>query len=357
VSKLGMPLRGLESPPPLVPRPPSGGGKVHAASGGFLPRCTGEERGGGESLKWFAWLAALAAALMLTACGGAAAHDEAAAESTVTVIDGLGEEFTFEGRAERIASVALGTDEILLSLVGPERLVGVTRLATDPAISNAADLAAEVETIVEADPEQIIALEPDLVFVETFTDPAVIEQIEGAGIPVFVVGNLVSIDSIRENILTIGQLTGENEAAQAMVAQMDAELDEIAQALEEADVESPRVLYLAPDGWVAGSATTLDDIITRAGGVNAAAEAGLESWQQVSEETLIEMNPDVILVSSFMPVDDVLGNPAYADLAAVQNERVYQANDVHLSAVSQYIVLGVQDVAGVILYPDLLNGN
>jgi iron complex transport system substrate-binding protein len=294
-----------------------------------------------------------ALALALTACGGTAAPPEA--ESSVTVVDGLGEEFTYEGRAERIVSVTLGTDEILLTLVGPERLIGVTYLATDPSISNAADLAADVANIVEADPEQIIALTPDLVFVETFTDPAVIDQIESAGIPVFVVGSLDSIDGVRGNILVLGQLTGDEARAQEMVDEMDAALDAITQALEGAGEAPLNVLYLAPDGWVAGSATTLDDIIVHAGGVNAAAEAGLESWQQVSEETILTLDPDVILVSSFMPVDDVLTNPVYADLTAVQNGRVYQANDVHLSAVSQYIVLGVQDVAAI-LYPDLFGG-
>jgi iron complex transport system substrate-binding protein len=275
--------------------------------------------------------------------------------SSVTVTDGLGEEFTFEGTAERIVSVTLGTDEILLTLVGTERLVGVTYLATDPSISNAADLAADVENIVEADPEQIIALEPDLVFVETFTDPAVIEQIESAGIPVFIAGSLDSIDGVRGNILVLGQLTGDEARAQEMVEEMDTALKDITQPLEGASVEPLSVLYLAPDGWVAGSSTTLHDIIEHAGGLNAAAEAGLDSWQQVSEETIIEIDPDVILVSSFMPVDDVLTNPVYASLSAVQNARVYQANDVHLSAVSQYIVLGVQDVA-TILYPDLFGG-
>lgn len=305
-------------------------------------------------LKWHT-LFMLALALALSACGGQQASPEPGAAGEgfpVTVIDGLGNEFTLEASPVRIVSLTLGTDEILLTLIGPERLIGVTYLATDPTISNAADLAAEVENIVEADPESLIALEPDLVVVGIFTDPAVIEQVKDVGIPVFLVGNLDSIDGIRENILTLGHLTGEEERAAEMVAEMDATLDHIAQTLAEADIEPLNVLYLAPDGWVAGSDTTLHDIITHAGGVNAAAEASLESWQQVSEETIIAMNPDVLLVSSFMSVDDVLTTPTFAGLDAIQNERVYQGNDVHLSAVSQYIVLGVQDVASI-LYPEL----
>ena len=45
------PLLILESPPPLVPPPLRGGGKAGAESGGSLPNCTGESRGGGEPLR------------------------------------------------------------------------------------------------------------------------------------------------------------------------------------------------------------------------------------------------------------------------------------------------------------------
>src|SRR5688572_4758886 len=64
---------------------------------------------------------------------------EAAVEGfPVTVVDGLGNEVTVDAPPQRIASVTLGTDEILLDLVGPERLVGITYLASDETTSNIA---------------------------------------------------------------------------------------------------------------------------------------------------------------------------------------------------------------------------
>jgi|YNPNPStandDraft_1061719.scaffolds.fasta_scaffold14016_3 iron complex transport system substrate-binding protein len=272
---------------------------------------------------------------------------------SVTVTDGLGNEVTLNAKPMRIVSMTLATDEILLDLVGPERLAGITYLASDASLSNIADRPelAQIPNVVQPNPgpEQIIAMEPDLVLVAAFTDAAVIEQLKQAGLPVFVMGFVSSIDSIKESILTIGELVGEPEKAQEMVDAMDARLDEITIAIGGVEGEPPTVLYLSSDGWVAGAGTSLDDIIIRAGGVNAAAD--LVDWNQVSEEQIIQMNPDVVILSPFVTDEEFIDNPVFADLAAIQNGRVYVANDAHMSAASQYIVLGVEDMAQL-LYPE-----
>ncbi len=303
----------------------------------------------------------LIAALLATACTTAAAPEETQPPTeeafSVTLTDALGSEITLSKKPARIISLTLGTDEILLDLVGPERLTGVSYLAPTPEVSNIADnrALAEVENLVEANPEQIIALEPDLVLIASFTDPAVIEQLKGAGLNVFAVGSFVSIEAMQENILTLGTLVGETEKAQQMVEGMNDRLAAIEAKLSEAEGEPPRVLYLSSDGWVAGSATTVDDIIQRAGGANAAAEAGLNDWNQVSEEAIIEMNPDVVILSPFVTDEEFRTNPAFAELSAVQNGRVYAPSDKVMSATSQYIVLGVEELAQL-LHPDLFAG-
>jgi len=294
-------------------------------------------------------------ALALVACaqGPVSTPEATEAPFNVTVTDGLGNEVTLNAKPMRIVSMTLATDEILLDLVGPERLAGITYLASDASLSNIADRPelAQIPNVVQPNPgpEQIIAMEPDLVLVAAFTDAAVIEQLKQAGLPVFVMGFVSSVDSIKESILTIGELVGEPEKAQEMVDAMDARLDEITTAIGGVEDEPPTVLYLSSDGWVAGAGTSLDDIIIRAGGVNAAAD--LVDWNQVSEEQIIQMNPDVVILSPFVTDEEFIDNPVFADLAAIQNGRVYVANDAHMSAASQYIVLGVEDMAQL-LYPE-----
>src|SRR5688572_1751213 len=70
----------------------------------------------------------------------------------VTATDALGNEITLTAKPQKIVSLTLGTDETLLDLVGPERLIGVTYLAGDASTSNIADnpALAEVANTVEA---------------------------------------------------------------------------------------------------------------------------------------------------------------------------------------------------------------
>jgi iron complex transport system substrate-binding protein len=282
-------------------------------------------------------------------------NSEATGEAfNVTATDALGNEITLTAKPQKIVSLTLGTDETLLDLVGPERLIGVTYLAADETTSNIADnpALAEVANTVEANPEQIIALEPDLVFAASFTDPAVLEQLASAGVTVYAVGSFNSIEAMQANILEIGRLVGEEEKAQGLVETMNDQLADLDSVISTAEGDPPRVLYLASGGWVAGSATTVDDIITRAGGINAAAETGLEDWNQINEEAIIEMDPDVVILSPYVTEDEFLNNPVYAGLSAIVNGRVYPLTDRCMSAPSQYIVCGVEEAAKVI-YPEL----
>jgi iron complex transport system substrate-binding protein len=271
----------------------------------------------------------------------------------VTVKDGLGKDVTVKKQPVKIASLTLGTDEVLLDLVGPGCLVGVTYLASDKTTSNIADRPElkQIKNTLNDDPEKVIALSPDLVFAGQFTKPEVVDQLRNAKITVFVVGNYTSIAAMEDNIRTMGKLVGEDAKAKAMTDAMDQKLAEIAGKLKAAQGQKPSVLYLAAEGWSAGSVTTVDDIITHAGGVNAA--ASLNDWNQLSPEKVILLNPDFVVLSPYVTDQDFLKNPAYKDMAAIKNNHVTAPSDAHMSATSQYIVLAVEDVAKV-LFPDLM---
>jgi cobalamin transport system substrate-binding protein len=283
------------------------------------------------------------------------APTEAAAQTDtypVTVKDGTGADFTLDQKPQRIVSLTLGTDEVLLDLVGPERLVAVTYLADDKTTSNIAGRPelAQIKGRYNDDPEQVLSANPDLVVAGSFTKPDVLDQLRKAGLKVYVEGNFTSIEAMKQNVLTLGKLVGEDAKAQAIADDMDKELAEIADKLKSAPAHKPTVLYLASDNWAAGSATTVDDIIIHAGGVNAASM--LNDWNQISPEKVVEINPDVVILSPYVADADFVKNPAYQGLSAIQNHRVAAPSDAHLSATSQYIILAVQDVAKV-LYPDL----
>jgi len=326
--------------------------------------------------KWIRLLLATATlAVVLAGCGSgsstpSAPEQPAAAETAaeqpdstagtsgpsgfpLTITDGSGTEVVIEKRPVRIASVTLGTDEILLSLIDKSRLVAVTQFSTDPAISNVAGQTDDIPVKIESsNAEQIIALKPDLVFVASYTSQDVVQQLRDAGLTVFMFPFVDSIEQMKQNILMIGKVVGEAEKAEQIVAEMDARLAAIAEKVAQIK-ERPTVLNYTPDGYTGGKGTSNDDIITRAGGRNLAKEAGIEGWQQISLEKVVELNPDVILLSDWNPghpdfAETLRKNPALQNVTAVRENRVVAVPGKHLTAVTQYVVNGVEDVYRVL---------
>lgn len=292
--------------------------------------------------------------ILLVAAAPAAAQD---GEWPRTLTDGLGNEVMIAAPPQRILSLSLAVDETLLPVVGPERFAAVTGFAADPAISNVAAPASEIaNTIVSSeDIEQIISLEPDLVFVASFTAPEVIQQLHDAGLTVFATSYAVGIDEVRENVRLLAQAVGEEAAFEAQIERMDAGIAAVGEAVG-AVGEPVRALYLTPGNYTSGVDSTIAQIIEAAGGVDVAAEMGMDQMSPLSDEFIIEQDPDVILLTGWTPWDPTFvqsfrENPAFAGLSAVQNDRVYVTYDAHLTTTSQFIAEGVKDVAAY-LYPD-----
>jgi iron complex transport system substrate-binding protein len=294
------------------------------------------------------------AGLILLFISPAAAQDS---DWPRTLVDGLGNEVTIAAPPQHIASVSLASDEVLLSLVEPERIAAVTAFAQDPAISNVAVAAQAIpNTIVAAeDTEFIISLEPDIVFVASFTTPDVLQQLRDAGLTVFATGFPIGFQQIKDNITLLGQAVGAEDRAAELVEGMDSKIAAVSGIVARDNIV--RVLYLTPGNYTSGVDSSISEIIAAANGLDVAAQAGIEQFAPVSDEFIIEENPDVILLSGWTPwdatfVDTFMNNPAFADLSAVQNGRVYVANDAHLTTVSQYIAEGVKDVAAY-LWPEV----
>ncbi len=276
-----------------------------------------------------------------------------------TITDGAGNQVTINTEPVHIVSATLVSDEVLLSLVDPSRLTAVTANAFDATQSNVAELAKSIPNKLSSplDPEAVVALKADLVIVSPFTDPGVVKQLKDAKQTVFMLASPYSIKDIEKNITLLGQAVGEERRAAEMVDGMETKLKTIADAVQ--GVKAPlTVLYYAPDGYSDGPGTTIDEVITRAGGVNAVTAGGIkDSFPQLNDEFVVKQDPDVILLAGFNNyspgfVDKFNSNPNFQTLKAIKNKRVFVANDAHVASISQYIVEGVSDVAAL-LYPDV----
>lgn len=275
-----------------------------------------------------------------------------------TVTDGAGNSVTIKALPMHIASATLATDEMLTALVDPSRVAAITINALDATQSNIADIAKTIPNKLGTplSPEAVIALKPDLVFVASYTDAGVVKQLKDAGLTVFQFANFNSIKDIENNVMLVGKATGSEDAAAQLVNGMETKLKAIADAVK--NVKPLTVLYYGPDGYSNGVGSTIDEVLTRAGGKNAVTVGGIKDnpYPQLSDEFLVTQDPDVILLAGFNSyapgfVDKFNKNPNFQTLKAIKNKRVVIANDAHIASISQYIVLGVSDVAAL-LYPD-----
>lgn len=271
------------------------------------------------------------------------------------VRDGSGQLVTLEARPRRIVSQTLGTDEILLAICSPERIVGLGRFALDPRYSNVVEQARAAGAPVAQNTEEILQLKPDLVLVASYSRAEIVEQLQSAGARVFRLADFDRIEYIGRNIRAVGQATGDDERADALVAQMERELAAIRDGVP-AGGKRPRVISYSPSGNTAGSNTLFDEILRTVGAINVVAENGIEGYRKVSAEQVAEWQPDFIIVGADADKFDetrrqLLANPAVATTEAARAGRIIMIENRSLLTVSHNVVNLVRTLADR-LYPD-----
>jgi iron complex transport system substrate-binding protein len=221
----------------------------------------------------------------------------------------------------RVASMNLTSDEVLVEILPAGRLVAVTRFADEKGTSNILGrVPPDVARFPRADLERLVALKPDLVVVSQFTVADVLRQIEQSGIRWHRIEGLESLAGIRESILALGRVVGEEAAARALAAQYDARLAALGRLLQGA--RRPRVLYWATP-YTAGANSTIGAIIEGGGGENVGRTLGLEGIAPLGAERAFLADPDVVLVGeSFESVDSLRQHPLLGKLRAVREGHV-----------------------------------
>ncbi len=272
-----------------------------------------------------------------------------------TLDSGKGRTITLKQPPQRIVSMLLSTDEMLSVLVDKSRIQAVSYIAANDSISNVAEWSRDIPHKIQMDIEQILACEPDIVFMSKSARAEIVDMLLKAEIPVVQFDNYDSIGDLQANLYKVGEALGAQEKAQAVIRAMDDDLRAIDVAMEKVK-DRPKVMNYSITGFVAGKGTTVDEFIVRGGGINVAAENGIKSRQKISVEKIIEWNPDVILLSGYMPKregfpDEFRADPALQTVNAIKNNRVYVITGKHLTTLSQFVVKGAQDVARL-LHPE-----
>lgn len=239
-------------------------------------------------------------------------------EYPVTITDSEGTEITFDREPEKVVSMAPNITETIYQLGIERKLVGRTDYCDYP---EEALSIGSVGTMRSPDIEKIISLEPDVVIASTHFSEEANKQLTDLGVKVVVLYEEYEIDGVYPIIEKIGTILNVNEAATVAVNDMKTSISETKTRIE--GLDNPDVYYVVGYGeygdYTAGGDTFVGQIITMAGGNNIAQE--VSGWSY-SLESLVEADPDIIIISEDMKVD-FEASENYKDLTAVKNGKVY----------------------------------
>lgn len=196
----------------------------------------------------------------------------------------------------RVVSVDLCADAYVMSLAGHNTIAALSWQAGDP-VSGVTGPALDLPR-AGPDVEAIIGLEADIVLYGPGGPGRAAPILETAGIEALTLEWGEDFAVIRRNMRHVGDALTTRPIADDFIAEMDARLA----ALESRTVArsaQPAVFYLSASGGTAGTGTLVDAAIQAAGGRNAAAEAGAQSWVPANPEWAFRIEPDLVVTSYF----------------------------------------------------------
>lgn len=305
-------------------------------------------------MKKIVLLIVVLASFFIAACGPEQKAADGDGKVLYTVTDATGTQLSFTAKPQRIASLNVSTDEILLDLVDNKRLVALSTLADDSSICSAGDKVKAVKhRAASSNLESVLAVQPDLVIVPDYSMEPV-RALRSTGLKVYVCHTPSNMQEIFSLISNLGAAVGDKEQGEAMALKLQRDLDAVReQSLKAAGDKQLKVLALSFTGPL-GMKGTFSDLCHYAGVKNALEGVDIPYQSNLSEEKMLEINPDMIITPSwdYSKKGDpeefrqkILQNPVYKNVSAVKNNHVVRLHDQYLYSTSQYTLKAVEELA------------
>jgi iron complex transport system substrate-binding protein len=270
----------------------------------------------------------------------------------LTIEDDAGRQVVLDRAPSRIVSIAPSNTELLFALGLDDRVVGVDTYSNFPP---EATHKPQMGSYLEPDLERIVAAAPDLVLATETHVQTVLPQLETLGLTTVVL-EPANLDGVFADMTLLGRVTDDADGAEALVCALQTQV--AALQAKVAGAPKPRVFFeLSPDLYTAGPGSFIDDLITRAGGVNVAAGAS-EQWPQLSAEAVVAADPEVILLvdhGAGVSPEQVASRPGWQHVSAVVADRIVTIDPDLVTRPGPRLVDGLEAIAAA-LHPDLFPG-
>lgn len=253
---------------------------------------------------------------------------------------------------QRVVCLAAEAADILERLHALDRVVAVSVFARH---SEAIRSLPKVGGFATPDLARVVEFEPDLVITTSDVQADAAAGLVRRGIPVLALAPS-RLAHVWQGIRMIGGVLGLAEAAETLVADLQAELNRLRAEPPHSPVPPPRVYFeewfeplISGVGWVS-------DLIAWVGGCDIFAELAAAPTAQarvVSADEVIRRAPQIVIASwcgRAVNLEAIKSRPGWSTLPAVQDGRVYEVpSDLVLQA-GPTLVEGARRLSAIIRY-------
>jgi len=264
-----------------------------------------------------------------------------------TVIDQLNRTVTLPDHVQRIVVLQHQSLDLVVEMGAADRLVGVLRSWPSllPGIERLAPVVATLPMpgdLTTVNIESLLALHPDVVFATNYAPPAMIRQMEQAGLAVVVISlskgegvetaklnpsfaddDTAYAEGLQDGVRLIGTVLGTEARAAALLDAAFAGRRLVEQRIGGIPAAERVRLYMAnPQLNTYGSGKYTGVIMDRSGGTNVARE--VRGAVKVSMEDVLRWDPQVIFVQDrYAPVaEEIRASLAWRGVTAVRDDRI-----------------------------------
>jgi iron complex transport system substrate-binding protein len=271
---------------------------------------------------------------------------------SLTVEDDYNRTVELDGFADRVVSVAPSPTELLFAVGAGHHVVGVDDYSDYPeeaqSLPKVGSWTLNVETIV--------SLEPDLVVCSDLVPKQQLDMIANQSIPYFIFATR-TMEDVYKDVRLAGLLTGHIQEAETVAIELEARVKAVTDLTLAAGVSKPSLYIEYYPLWTYGPGSFGDNMISLAGAVNIAHDAGNE-YPELTSEFIIASNPDMIVYTvGLMTTTDateISSREGWDQITAVSEGAIYSMDDNLMSRYGPRVVEGLEELA-LLVHPELFD--
>jgi len=225
---------------------------------------------------------------------------------------------------ERIVAVSPTATEMLFAIGAGDQVVAVDDFSNYPEGVPTTDI-----SLSQPNAEAIAGYDPDLV---VMSDGSIADTLEGLDIEVIVQPAVKRLRGAYRQIRALGEATGHEDEAEAVVDDMKAEIRELRDDVADRQRKPTAYWELDDTYYSVTSATFIGQILRLAGLANIADEAeDTSDYPQLSAEYIVDTDPDYILLADTkccgQNAETVAARSGWSDITAVRDGQVVNLDD------------------------------